>query len=684
MFKRFTERWAESVRGACRGVELRFRRSRTSPSDPTSSDTLQVPETGGAPALRTVRKTPPSAHTDAILHAEATLRETSREVEKCFLAIGSAMQKLPESSRSLNQHSERLLTLTAGRAAGGRTFEETVQLVQEPLEFIDRSQSKLRELIDALQESQKRIHRLISSEEMLNRAVAPLTYIQTLFKVESSTLDHGVQQMFLALTEDIERLHRRVSETFGEKFAVLRTAGDTINRMIRQLRDESRANERALREQRQAIQDGLAQLNADIKENEAWSAHLHQVSRVIDRSVGDLVISLQSQDIVSQKLAHIVDNLGDARSGLESDPTGTQSRSYASVACSVQGAQLEGVGVDLEKAHAEISRAASDIQRNVSTLEKEHLQSGDTSSITSRIDILVNSLLKSITAVRAMSQRTVESAERAYAAIRPIGGDASNLTGVMRQLSAQIHLIALNAQVQAAHNCSGTGLEVLASSTAVISDETGEISERVAQGVDQLTVELNRLVESFDQLRAEGASNQERMETVARVKEQELQLICNESKSELEAARGAVQTIGELVTTIAAENQFPAVAGERMGRLSQSFADKGAELDGELKQSGHSIDRATHSKPLSKRYSVASELEIHRRFFNEAPLPAASTTKTAAASNEDIWFDAPAGDPSDAPSIRGDSVIVSTPAPGGIEPEASKKDASLGDNIELF
>lgn len=686
MVKRFTERCAESIRGAHRRARLRLFRNASVGSAASHFDSSSTAILIGPGSESGALDTPPelSLHSASIREARTTLQDTSKEIERCFLAIGSAVQELPASSLSLTEHSERLLTLTAGKAASGRTFDETIQLVEEPLEFIDRSQGKLRELIGALEESQQRIYRLISSEEMLNRAVAPLTYIQTLFKVESAALDNNVQQMFLALTDDIEGLHRRVSDTFGEKFAVLRTASETIRRVIHQLRDESRTNQRALQNQRQAIQNGLAQLNADIKENEAWSTRLHQVSRVVDCSVGELVISLQAQDIVSQKLSHIVDTLGEARSGLEKEPAGVESRSYAAIACRLQGAQLESVGGDLEKAHRDIGGAVSDIQRNVSTLEKEHLQADDNSGLTFRIDSLVQSLLKTIAEVRGMSQRTVESAERAYTAIRSIRGSASNLTGVMHQLSAQIHLIALNAQVQAAHNCSGTGLEVLASNTALISDETSEISERVAKGVDQLTAELNRLVESFDQLRGEGASNQTRMETTSRTKEQELQVICLESKKELEAVRTSVRTIGELVTAIAAENKFPAIAGERVGRLSQSFADKGAELEAELKKTGCPVERSNYSKALSTRYSVATELEVHRRFFGEAPPPAATAVTTTVASSEEIWFDGPPADAPGAPSVGGDTVVVSTSATASGTSEAPKKEPSLGDNIELF
>ena len=137
--------------------------------------------------------------------------------------------------------------------------------------------------------------------------------------------------------------------------------------------------------------------------------------------------------------------------------------------------------------------------------------------------------------------------------------------------------------------------------------------------------------------------------------------------------------IGELVTTIAAENQFPALAGERLGRLSQSIAGQGADLEAELQRAGHGIERSKHSQPLSKRYSVSSELEIHRRFFHEAPPGSASPSPGA-----EMWSDAAPGEMSAVPSIRGDTVLVMTPAPGAGGSEAAEKPSSLGDNVELF
>lgn len=635
---------------------------------------------------------------DTLREGEAVLQEVSKSVEKCFLGLGYVLEKLPGVSERLVAQSERFSELSSGRASGHATFEETIQLIEEPLEFIDRSQDEVRKLIGALEELQQRIKRLIASEDSLNRAVAPLTYIQTLFRVESTGLPHAVQQMFLALTEDIERLHERVSQTFGEKFAVLRVASETIQRVASQLREEIRLNGTALRDKRKKVEAALAQLNLDLKANEARCVQLNGVSRVIEREAGMLVVSLQAQDIVSQKLAHIVGALAQVQARIvpetawPSHESARQDMAYCAVSSRLQAVQIEGVGVDLLEAHQQIERATVEIGAQVRRLEDDYLRTDGQAEKAAGMDALIQVLLDTMAEVRGMSERSVKSAEKAFAAISPIGGMASNLTGVMRQLSAQIHLIALNAQVQAAHNCGGTGLEVLASSTATISIETGEISERVAGGVDALMEELNRLVAAFAKLRDDGATQRDRMSARAGTKESELNSIREGTTKELNAVRESVHQIRGHLESMAKENQFPTIAGEKLNRLSEVLVAAASAMEAPLRQAGVVINPAVFSPELSKRYSVASEHELHRRFFNEpgAKASSAPTSNRIQTDDEILWSEpatgsAPAGSDSAAPfPIRGDTIVVAVAPTSGAAPPAAKKDESLGDNVDLF
>lgn len=710
MIKRFTERYGRSlevtfkeaihvVGTGCARFTRRFPGLASSRGNSASEPGGFPSESPATSALAGAGQPSALPAIDAIREGETILQEVSQSVEKCFLGLGYVLEKLPGVSERLVKQSQRFSEVSSGHASGNATFEETIQLIEEPLAFIDQSQEEVRNLIQALEELQQRIHRLIASEDSLNRAVAPLTYIQTLFRVESTGLPHTVQQMFLALTEDIERLHEQVSQTFGEKFAVLRVASETIQRVTVQLRSEIRSNGTALRDQRKKVEAALAQLNLDLKANEARGVQLNSVSRVIEREAGMLVISLQSQDIVSQKLAHIVGALGQVQarmtpeSGRASRDNDRQDVAYCVVSSRLQATQLEGVGVDLAQAHQQIERATVEIGAQVRKLEEDYLHTDGRPTNAAGTDALIQVLLDTMAEVRGMSDRAVNSAEKAFAAISPIGGMASNLTGVMRQLSAQIHLIALNAQVQAAHNCGGTGLEVLASSTAMISIETGEISERVASGVDVLTEELNRLVAAFAKLRDDGAAQRDRLSARGRTKESELNAVREGTVKELNALRESVSQIRGHLESMAKENQLPTIAGEKLNGLSEVLVAAAHAMEAPLIDAGLTIDPSVFSAELSKRYSVASEHELHRRFFNEPGAKVSSAASPASQpTDDDILWGEPAPESAPAASdsatgipIRGDTVVVAVASTSSDAAAAEKKkDESLGDNVDLF
>ncbi|MBP8257413.1 MAG: hypothetical protein KAX37_08820, partial [Opitutaceae bacterium] len=605
---------------------------------------------------------------------------------------------LPDASESMVRHSERLLVLASGQESGQSTFDTTIKLLEDPLAFIDHSQSQLEGLIARLEDSIQQIDRLIRSEVLLNRAVAPLTYIQTIFKIESAGLDHSVQQMFIALTEDIERLHQQVSQTFGEKFAVLRLARDTIEKVVAQLRADAKSQGLILREKRQGVERALIKLNTDLKDKETSDIKIRNASRTVNQQVGQLVMSLQTQDIVSQKLAHVESAIPEIirrhELGLtesEANATG-QDLAYCATSCRLQEAHLEAIGHDLEQAHKDISGASQEIQNQITQLDQDCLFLDEFDKVVAEPDRLVPTLLNTIEEVRTMVHKAVTTAEQAYTAIRPIGGLASNLTGVMRELSAQIQLIALNAQVQAAHNCGGTGLEVLASGTALISTDTREISEKVASGVDSLTVDLTRLVDAFEQLRQQGAQRRDLMEGDARTKELELHAMRDETLKELTEVGSALQQINDLIGAMVSENTLNTAAAERLTTLRAAFTSAADDTESHLQRAGVALDPSRFANELAKAYSVASEHEVQRRVLRLGPPPVTLTGPKDLTFDRQVHSDAipSAGLPANPDAgnegipLRGDSVIVIAGVPAETTDAAAKKDNSLGDNIELF
>lgn len=615
----------------------------------------------------------------------SALDDLSRELEACFLSIGSALEKLPEASETLVTRSERLLALASGDLTGTQTFSNVIQFLEAPLAFVEASQNTVRSLAARLARTVQQIDGLTGAEGRLRRAVAPLIYIQTNFRIEAAPLSHEVQQMFLALTDDIERLHQQVGQAFGEKFAALRAVRATIVSAQRQLEGYQVSQGRQLLEKRAEVRSALTQLGAQLESKVERNIRLTDNTRLIQGEVGKLVVSLQTQDIVSQRLAHI----REAVAGLKAATPAADSADVLTLTAAtarLQAAQLESVGAELVSAHASVDGSVQRILEHLKAIDDRCLCLGDCDSLIVSAGGLIERLIESMEVVRSMVRKTVGNAVGAFDAVHSVGGRASNLTVVMRELSAQIQIIALNAQVQAAHNCGGTGLEVLAANTAMIANETGEISERVASGVDVLTADLDNLVGEFGRLRDEAAGWQATMDREIPIREQALHDIRDKTLNELMSVTDAMQAVTALARGMIEANALNTVAGPRIDDLRQLLARGADAAVAVLESNGGKADFAPFNAQLSKRYSVASEHEVHRRVFGITSAP------VAASSVDDLLF----GDDTPAASDGRDSAGVPDEAsPGPVQGvpadqaaaatgNETQKPVALGENVELF
>jgi hypothetical protein len=209
---------------------------------------------------------------------QVRLQGVSADVESQFLALTSLLESLPAASERLVKESERLLVLASGKEHGATAFQTTLDLLKAPLEFIDHCHGRSVQLIELLEQALEQIDRMLGYESILQRTVAPLKFIQTLFKVESAGLSHSVQQMFLALTDDIDRLQQQVGQTFGEKFEMLKSARKTIAGVVVRLKASARTQHAAAREKKQTIERALVELQADLKRNEERDIRLTAVA----------------------------------------------------------------------------------------------------------------------------------------------------------------------------------------------------------------------------------------------------------------------------------------------------------------------------------------------------------------------------------------------------------------------
>jgi hypothetical protein len=554
-------------------------------------------------------------------------------------------------------------------------------------------------LIELLEQALEQIDRMLGYESILQRTVAPLKFIQTLFKVESAGLSHSVQQMFLALTDDIDRLQQQVGQTFGEKFEMLKSARKTIAGVVVRLKASARTQHAAAREKKQTIERALVELQADLKRNEERDIRLTAVSRAIDQQVGGMVVSLQTQDIVSQKVAHVLQVLqemgGRFTEFKDADDisVAAPAAAYCRDAGEVQSGQLQAVARDLTGTADTIGNAVSAISGQITSLNEDCLCLNEFNKVTAGVDGLVQVLLDTIVDVRTIVVAAVSGVEQSCLAIRPIGGLTSNVTETMRQLSAQIRLIALNAQVQAAHIGSGTGLEVLAAGTATIAVETTSISENVARELDTLTVHLGEHVRAFEELHHKGAVEQQTLDTKGQETEVGLHSFRDETLSTLSQVFEAVEGIRCMADSMGRKLDFRSVIDTRINTTRETLDRIVAAARQWLESSGPAAALTAPASNLAQIYTMASEREVHDAILlgrRSSDSTVGKSTGSGPEAGPELFTDfseasVPPVEPSPGPERAGG--IASVPCPVSEKPTSvpvSSVAKPLGDNVDLF
>lgn len=619
------------------------------------------------------------------LAAEADeLDALSREIEAGFLSLGASLEKLPDASENLVKRSERLVALASGDEPGAQPYQDLLRGLEAPLAFFDSSQQTFESLAVRLLDAINQIDQMTRMEAQLNRAVAPLAYIQTIFKIESAPLSFSIQQMFLALTEDIERLHRQVSQTFGEKFDMLRGVRATLLSVHEGVVAYTTNEGRLLSERRHQVQRAVSSLVAELDQKVARNMNLTNTTRMISQEAGRLVVGLQAQDIVNQKLAHVRSALMEVEKlppcvNLEArDGSGMEDLAFRAASCRLQAAQIEAVALDLNDAWSAIGKSTGTIEGHIHKIDDECLCLSDYEKVVADANGLIQILLETIGEVRNMVRKTLASAETAFNAVQSVGGLATNLTVVMRQISIQIHIIALNAQVQAAHNCGGTGLEVLAMNTALISQETAAINESVASGVDALTVDLHNMVQEFGRLRDEAMKWRATMDTEGAGHEEWLHGIRDSTLNELLAAADGVSDVTSLIQGMEKQDMFSA-ATARLKKVQAAVGRAADEAAARLRQLGADTSLERFAGRLSGAYSVASEHEVLRRVFG------LRTEKPSGGDALLFGNEAPGELPragTEPPDGQGGGLGQTTVA-GAAVADGGKAEP-MGDNVELF
>jgi hypothetical protein len=347
--------------------------------------------------------------------AELNLKQASGELEKQFLVTGSELESLAGLGGQFVKQVQKLLGLAAGNECDGPVFANAIQLIEHATRFLVGCQTKTDEMLELLRSYHAQVKQLLCVETELRRTMLPLQSVQILFRVESARLDPGVQQTFAGLTQEMASLHSQVREIFGTKFKQLEQTHQTIGQVIGQLARQSQSLQQIMSIQKTQIESSLATLKKEMLSNVERDARLGQLSKDLAREVEQVVMGLQFQDIISQKLEHVNAALPPMEAkfaelkAAASRHTTHVPLQFLQQSCRLEAGQLQAAQTELAEAEAAIQGGIQKVLVHLTETDAHSLSLNEFKRLTTSFDGMVQALVEMIEEVTSRWFKTSRS-----------------------------------------------------------------------------------------------------------------------------------------------------------------------------------------------------------------------------------------------------------------------------------
>jgi len=621
---------------------------------------------------------------------QKVVADASNQMEAEFGKTGIAFEKMSELTDTLVKEAEKVLEAALGKADSDSLRSPGINLFQW-LNSLDETQRQLRPVLSRITLHQRSIKRVLHHEKRLRQSVSTLQILPSLFKIEAARLTPDSRQLFLALVKDINRVHQKVSDS-------LRTSFETVESMGRRLADGhtrfTRFVEikcRAIGERKGQLDSSLIDNNQRLEANQKQNVSLLEATRDAHQQVGRIVIALQFQDITRQKLEHIDSMRREVTDTLERKRLNRKDLQFCFEAASLCQAHGDSVMMDVDSACQEIKEGVGQIESRLGRLDESCLTLRQFSTLAISADGFIQKMLDASEEVDTLTRDLVNGAREMYQFLEPLSGALSGLSVTMGQVSAEIRLIALNAQVQAIQNGLGTGLEILSARTCDVADDMYAVGEEMSAGLREITGMLQEDLERCRDLCESGEKLLETLETQGKDDANQLHAYRDRALDMLLIVSNIGKEIAERARMIIGSCSFDTIAKPSLKQAYLTLNDLKVELNAAIGPGRLPLKPGKSVDHFRQYYSVADERETHNRIFGEhggTALPVSRSSTPATGSQ-----------PSPEPALVGPSATAFlfedkpepvTPASLSPSPTQSPKQeaapvaSDLGDNIELF
>ncbi len=574
-----------------------------------------------------------------------TLQRLAGTTEDEFLQIGSQMQDFYYRSSEITNMANQLVDSVSGEQV--QALIDRLRMMMTDMEaYLASARSQSSVSCSTLEQILALLDQVSLPLEGFQKMTKTLHMLGISTKIESSRLgEMGLGFMTLAM--DVEKLSQLVSEKSSSILSHRHLLARMISDSLRIVSSSEAVQDKELGGVLASTNGSLEELVSVNSRCSSFGSLVSSVSTEVSGNISEVVSSMQMHDMTRQQVEHIVEALERLSVKLQSSiGTVPDPESYrrliieAGDVCELQSAQLRFASSELCGAVRSIVDNLRDVGSKQTLMASESRSTtGDAgSSGGSFLDAMSHGLgtVTSVLASCAQSDREMSNTLNKMAdTMQEVSGFVTDI----EEIGSEIDLIALNAQIKAAHTGKeGAALGVLAEAIKRLSDDaiiqTGLVSQTLVQ-VDQSTEHLfHDATEETEQLGARIVVMEGELATI-------LSALVTMNSDLMRLLAGLGQRVGVLtedieraIATIDVHERVTHMADEAMASLDRIVA-KARELE------PASLEFKDNLRHMEERYTMDSERHIHEAIARKRGGGVALTSvsvKEATAVSDDSEF----------------------------------------------
>lgn len=539
--------------------------------------------------------------------------------EQGFLTLGNHLQSATREGKSVSQKVTEIITL-AESELGQDVLGKITNLItlasdyfKDQREAIGQKSLLIKRLIEHLSELRLKNAEIERMAKYL-RAVALNIFIETSRSQSLSDNFSIIANEIKQLSETILSLSKTVRENVSESedrfFVIDRDIVQGIHDLGVLTEDAKNSFYDAMIETDQWLQNAndIAHKNGIVSK------------QIIDK-VGDIVMSLQFQDSMRQRLEHITASLTDmhdmAKAVDEKDKASHDSLAMVFELSALLTHQIDAI---IQEAHDVSGRCARsfdtiqgymvDIEGDVKAMMQKDLRKSKGIKQNSKSKNQLNQTLHEFTSVKQTGDQLVDRIKIIYNMASEISSSLENQVGQIHQISMDAHIKALNAIIAAIHlGDEGKTLSVLAGEMKGLSD----LTDTLVREINSILVELvagsrvedmdtQNLVNDYGKTLEDMSQSLPELIGVLADRFRDLKKDMNQVGKTHELVRDAVTFIPGVAQDLSRQKDILAMIKDSL----ESYRKYGVE--------GQHI----HSQ-IEERYTMEKERAIHRKSIGKEP-----------------------------------------------------------------